>query len=274
MRLLILSDLHIEFGTFDVPKDIEYDVAILAGDIGVPGSKAIRWARRQSTFGAAKAVIALAGNHEFYGQVLQSELGAMRAAGDDSRVHFLDCNQYIMGGLRFLGCTLWTDFELAIVESHGERSDAQFAMNVCREALTDHRMIRTRVSEDADGAIARMLRPEDTVALHHAHRAWLAGALREPFDGPTVVVTHHAPHRGSLLPEFQDDWSAAAYVSELPKEFFEIPVLWVHGHVHASLDYRIGNCRVVCNPRGYLPAFQENNRPENERFNARLVIEV
>jgi len=27
--------------------------------------------------------------------------------------------------------------------------------------------------------------------------------------------------------------------------------LWTHGHTHYPFDYQIGECRIVCNPRGY-----------------------
>lgn len=29
------------------------------------------------------------------------------------------------------------------------------------------------------------------------------------------------------------------------------PMLWVHGHTHEAFDYRIGNTRVIVNPRAY-----------------------
>jgi predicted phosphodiesterase len=271
MRLLILSDLHIEFGTFEVPKDIEYDVAILAGDTGVPGDKAIRWAKRVSTFGRAKATIVVAGTREFYGTVMQRQQNEMRAAADNSRVHYFDCREGELDGVRFLGCTLWTDFALGIETPQGRRSDPAFAMRACREGLTDYQVIRTQVGEDLHSAIVRRLRPRDTLAIHKEHRTWLLAALKEPFDGPTVVITHHAPHRQSLAQEFEDDWASTAYVSELPDEFFEVPKLWVHGHTHRSFDYQIGNCRVMCNPRGYLSPGQG---PENERFDPRLAVDL
>jgi predicted phosphodiesterase len=71
VKLLILSDLHLEFGTFLVPK-VDYDVVILAGDIFVPGSKAMRWARRAGNFGETAPIVFVPGNHEFYEGVLRS----------------------------------------------------------------------------------------------------------------------------------------------------------------------------------------------------------
>jgi hypothetical protein len=35
----------------------------------------------------------------------------------------------------------------------------------------------------------------------------------------------------------------------------------VHGHIHASRDYRIGSCRVVANPCGYRRAAARRKIP-------------
>ncbi|WP_215884515.1 hypothetical protein [Acidithiobacillus sulfurivorans] len=29
------------------------------------------------------------------------------------------------------------------------------------------------------------------------------------------------------------------------------PAIWIHGHVHDRMNYRIGKTRVLCNPWGY-----------------------
>ena len=68
LRLLILSDLHLEIAAFVPPKGLEFDVVILAGDIHNPGSKVIQWARRTSVFGESVPIIVVPGNHEYYGR--------------------------------------------------------------------------------------------------------------------------------------------------------------------------------------------------------------
>ena len=129
-----------------------------------------------------------------------------------------------------------------------------------------------RVIGWTDDVAPRRLHPQDTLGLHRQHRDWLERCLAEPFDGPTVVVTHHGPHRGSLAPRFAADWVSTAYLSDLPPRFFDVPVLWIHGHTHASHDYAVGRCRVVCNPRGYqMPG---TTGPENPRFDPGLVVSV
>ena len=81
------------------------------------------------------------------------------------------------------------------------------------------------------------------------------------------MVTHHAPHPGSLHPRYQNDVLSAAYVSYLTAVIEAgKPDLWVHGHVHTSFDYRVGGTRILCNPHGY--------GSENAGFNPALVVEV
>jgi hypothetical protein len=269
MKLLVLSDLHLEFSDFEVPADADFDVALLAGDIVSPGSKAADWVRRSSALRRARAVLHVAGNHEFYDTTLQDELARLCARHDDAGppLHFLHCDQRVIDGVRFLGCTLWTDFALRIDTDEGPCSDVNRGMQASRGAMVDYRTIDFR-----EAARWRKLTPEDTAVLHRQQRAWLEAALVEPFDGPTVVITHHGPHRASLAPRFAGDWVSSAFINELPAHFFNVPVLWVHGHTHTSFDYRVGNCRVLCNPRGYQAAGRA--WPENRAFDPGCVVSV
>ncbi len=278
MKLLVLSDLHLEFAQFRVP-DVDYDVVILAGDISVPASKVRFWACRAKNFGEAKPIIFVPGNHEFYAGVMSSTLTAMRQASAGTNFHALDCRQVVVDGVRFLGCTLWTDFAVRIDTPEGLQSDAVAAAFEAGQVLADFRAIRVAetIAPAKPGAQAQNIRrqftPEDSLALHQQHREWLLEKLKEPFDGATVVITHHAPHRGSLAAQYANDWVSGAFVSELPSEFFEVPVLWVHGHTHTSFDYRVNQCRVVCNPRGYMLGW--NGRiPENDQFDPAFIVDL
>jgi predicted phosphodiesterase len=275
MKLLVLSDLHLEFADMAVPADADFDVAILAGDIVCPGSKAMAWASRPTTLQRAKAVILVPGNHEYYDRVMPDELAAMRRLAQASSLplHLLDCDTVVIDGVRFVGCTLWTDFQLRIDTADGPVADVARGLAAARRSMVDYRTIDVIDPAPRPGSPAtRKLTPEDTLALHRTQRNWLQQVLAEPFEGPTVVITHHGPHRGSLAPRFAADWVSTAFINELPPSFFEVPVLWVHGHTHTSFDYRVGGCRVLCNPRGY----QVGRRvvPENARFDAGRVVDV
>lgn len=267
MKLLVLSDLHLELSDLAIAEDLAFDVAVLAGDIVWPGTRLREWLARSPALRKAQAVVAVNGNHEYFDAVLQHQAALMQQAATPP-LFLLDPGELRLGGVRFLGCTLWTDFELRIDTADGPLSDRARGMACAARAMADYRCIAW-----SDGsATSRPLTPWDTLRLHQLQRDWLQAKLAEPFDGPTVVVTHHGPHRNSLAPRFAADWVSTAYLSELPESFFELPVLWVHGHTHSSHDYRVGGCRVLCNPRGYQTAAMA--RPENRAFRADLVLTV
>lgn len=232
MKLHILNDLHIEFEDF-VPPATTADVVILAGDIGV-GMEGLRWA--QARF-LDKPVIYVPGNHEFYHHdtALIEELKSQAT----DHINVLNDDQVIINGVRFLGSILWTDFAL-----FGE-ADKFFSMQAARQRMTDFSIIQNQ---------GQRFTPEDAIQLHTTSRDWLAAMLAEPFDGKTVVVTHHAPSSQSVHPRYAHDLLTPAFASNLENLMDNGRVdLWIHGHMHESFDYKVYGTRVVCNPRGYAP---------------------
>jgi hypothetical protein len=192
--------------------------------------------------------------------VWDKELAAMRMAAQGTNVQVLDRDVVVLesaqGPVRVLGVTLWTDFKLPVLGADGQwRGDARLAAAEAGLGLNDFSVIR--VPRTAPESGVRRLRPLDTVQWHRSARQWLLAALAEPWVGRTVVVTHHAPHPGSLAACFERSGLSPAFVNDLPAACFDGVDLWVHGHTHDSFDYPVprpggGTCRVVCNPRGYV----------------------
>ncbi len=242
MKLHILNDLHIEFENFE-PPETDADVVILAGDVGV-GMEGLRWAAVRFS---DRPVIYVPGNHEFYHQDI-ALIDELKAQAPD-HIHVLSDDQVIIDGVRFLGSILWTDFAL-----FGE-ANRFFAMQQARQQMTDFSII-----QNGD----RRFTPEDAIQLHAASRNWLKERLPEPFDGKTLVVTHHAPSSQSVHPRYANDLLNPAFASNLEGLMDDSrPALWVHGHMHESYDYEIYGTRVVCNPRGYAPnALNPDFRPD------------
>lgn len=79
--------------------------------------------------------------------------------------------------------------------------------------------------------------------------AWLTQELAKPFDGKTIVVTHHSPS-SMVVGDKHDGQFNAAYTNDWPQLIQEAD-LWVFGHTHESIDVELGGCRIVSNPRGY-----------------------
>lgn len=250
MKLHILSDLHLEFSTFEPPAT-DADVIVLAGDIG-KGNKGVYWARQAFP---DKPILYVPGNHEFYGTQRQETLALLNMAGQENGIHILDDAEIIIDGVRFLGCTLWTDFML-----FGEAKKAD-AMYEGRIFLNDFRVIQ---EEDKIP-----FSPARSIELHEQSLAWLKAKLDEPFDGKTVVVTHHLPSSQSVADRFKYSSLSACFASELDYLFGKMD-MWVHGHTHDNMDYEANGTRVICNPRGYVTYRDQ----ENFNFKPGLVIEV
>lgn len=281
MKIRVLSDLHLENGEPDVVPHARADLIVLAGDIHNHAAGP-RWAAE--TFDGEVPVVYVPGNHEYY----DGEFGALEAALHDAaasvdNVHVL--NNAVLtdpqGRWRVLGTTLWTDFALYGAD------DATLAasMEASRRAMLDFRgLIQTtwphhaptaqqsRTAQVMATGTPRDFTPADALALHRQARAWLERTLAEPFDGKTIVVTHHAPHRLSLAEKYAEDPVSAGFVNHLP-ELVRAPVsLWIHGHTHTPFDYTVNGTRVVCNPRGYPD--RRTGRLENPQFAWDMVIEI
>lgn len=261
LRIGVMSDLHIEFDRrigrrwqdqglpeshpafgpdLRAMKAARPDIVLLAGDIDAHDPMA--YAEQTAGYIGVPTVF-VAGNHDFYRTAFPQRLDELRHRDAEiSMVHFLENSTVTLSvgdeRLRVLGCTLWTDYEL-----HG-LAWAVEAMRLAKDWLNDHRHIFINSSAE--------FLPKDALEVHRRSLGWLEAQLREPFDGPTVVVTHHMPSGGSVPRRFRDDLLSAAFASNLDGLVNRSgAALWVHGHTHDSFDYHVGDTRILCNPRGY-----------------------
>ena len=157
----------------------------------------------------------------------------LRAAAHSTHVHYLENEQWIFGGVRFLGCALWTNFTIFGFDRRADCMDAS------ERAVNDYALIRVNPK-------FRRLTPLHTAILHRQSRKWLEERLAEPFPGRTVVVTHHAPSLRSVQSRFRDDPVTAAFAEDMEEFIYSHPIdLWIHGHTHHCVDYTIGTCRVL-----------------------------
>jgi predicted phosphodiesterase len=234
VRLYVLSDLHLERQPF-TPPPVQADVVVLAGDISI-GTSGVEWAREWAD---GRPVLYVVGNHELYGHSLPGLIDELRAAAAGSSIHVLENDELIVEGVRFLGCTLWSDFDFDGVDRRAE------AMLLSERVVNDYGQITV-------GSDGRALAPADTRRLHLSSRAWLDQRLRQPHPGPTVVVTHHAPLIRSRPSSPVLRALAGAFVSDVTELMGGDRVaLWIFGHTHRAADLDLRGTRVVSNPRGY-----------------------
>lgn len=253
MRLQILSDLHLSVAPLERPRVVG-DVVVLAGDIGRP-KDAMAWA---SGFDAP--VLYVPGNHEFYGGTIEDTVAELRELCAGTNVRLLERDEVVLGGVRFLGTTLWTDFRL-----HGDGDARASAMQLAQNLIRDFSRIRRNATAPDP------FTPAESAALFDVQATWLSARLAEPSALPTVVITHHAPSVRSVPARFADSplnpafASAAEYLIDGTRT-----TLWIHGHMHDSFDYVANGTRVLCNPRGYA----KNGVDENDGFDPMLTVEV
>lgn len=266
VKLLIYSDLHLDHCPFfDLQidgrrVDEAADMVVLAGDIH-EGVKGIRWARE--TF-PDKAILYVTGNHEYYDKHWSRLLDEFRVEALKYDVNFLEANGVDIQGVRFLGCSLWTDFELFgnDLRTH--------ALRRAKSSMNDYHYIAISRSPEFYWVHSKKLIPELTVRRHHGSVEWLQSKLAKGDPTKTVIVTHHAPHLNSVPERYASDILSTAYASDLTRLMGQAH-LWIHGHIHDSVDYVVNGTRVVSNPRGYM---LRNGAFENARFQQEFLIEV
>lgn len=256
-RFLVYSDLHYELGGKftlpDCPRG-EVDGVILAGDIS-KGAYAMRRAKAIADKLDAPAIL-VAGNHEFCGGVLEQVIEELRSLSDE-RVTFLEGNGKVIAGARVLGTTLWTDFNL-------NPELRQLALRGMPRFMSDYSEIRRRVEGGT-----KYIDTDFILKTHRRQIKWLGDALARKFDGPTVVVTHTAPSSRSIVSHKSTQIVSAGFASDLVSFICEHKIdVWVHGHIHDTVDYRIHNTRVVSNPYGY-----EGFEP-NYDFDPEFIVKV
>lgn len=252
MKLHVLSDLHLAIRPIEAPT-IDADVTVIAGDLGTP-DEAIAWARAFE-----RPVVLIPGNHEYHGHSIPGALRRLRELAEGTHVHVLANDALVIGGVRFLGTTLWTDYRL-----YDDAEARALAIAEAHRLIRDYRAIRL----DDDGT---PFTPLAAAALFADNARWLEERLAEPHDGPTVVVSHHAPSPRSVHPRFAESIVNPSFVSNAEHLLDARRVaLWIHGHAHDGFDYAVHGTRVLCNPRGHTC----HGAIENDRFDPRLVVEV
>ena len=254
MKVQILSDLHLEHGGTLPEHHGDADVIVVAGDL-VPYTNGLMELLAEC-WSTAPCIVYVLGNHEFYGGDIDDNRAKLAEECEKAGIHLLDPGTIRIEEVRFIGATLWTDFEL-----DGPTRTA-----------ASHILASQGVSDftGANRHRGRDFTTGESVERHRSDRAFIERELdRARRAGETaVVVSHHAPSPRCVRAWFQGDPFNPAFASNLDSliERYE-PALWIHGHMHDPVDERVGKTRILANPAGYR---HENNRG----FNPQLCVEI
>lgn len=250
-RIQVLSDLHLEASirtrVFQIP-DVGADVLVLAGDIhnGLQGLDYL--AKHNSRY---HRVIYVPGNHEFYGHDIETLHAQMKDKVKDlgmSNVHVVNNEVVSFRDIDFVCSTLWTDFQ--------RRNPV--SMEIARVSMRDYEQIMLN---------GKLILPYQILRIFNESRRFVEGFLESrDHSRRVVVVSHSAPSYRSRERRFNGDELTPSFCSDLDRVVAKANI-WIHGHVHESFDYYIGDCRVVCNPKG-------NDFLYNNSFDKDLVVAI
>ena len=257
MKVQPFSDLHFDVHPIKKIKIMDgVDVVVVAGDTCEGALKAFEQLRRIVPIEIP--IVMVLGNHEYYRRFIPNELALAHTQAPAFNIHILENETVTIGGdkgIQFIGATLWTNYE-----AFGDTRKSS-VMDACATGMNDHRLIGWQKQP------WRRFRPREAAIMHYQSATYIEQALTSSSADRCVVVTHHAVHWNSIDPKFANDPLTAAFVTDMTKliEKYQ-PAVWIHGHVHNSSDYRVGNTRIICNPHGY--------GAENPAFDGALVLEV
>jgi len=284
VKIQLLSDLHLESNPhFSATPTTGADVLVLAGDIGSYQSGSKLTALNIPDFGLGRfsplpvaeggagwpvPVFFLPGNHEYDGLDFDEAHLRLREACERLGMVWLERETVVLAGVRFIGCTLWTDFDaLADINPQvNPQADSLLTQQLqAREKAfraANFYLNKNHSFRHGQPMLANAVREEGLKSQH-----WLRRALAETFDGPTVVVTHFAPSLLSADPRYGLNAGTAGFCNGLD-ELLGSARLWLHGHLHCPADYVKDGCRVMANPLGYA------RKGEQDAFRPDLLITV
>ena len=281
MNIQLLSDLHLEAHPHFVPEPAPgADVLVLAGDVGSyqEGSQLAdqdfglaRFSPLPLGAGWPTPVLFVPGNHEYDAQDFDEAHARLRSTCDRLGIVWLERETLEMQGVRFVGTTLWSDFD-ALADHEGS-ADLGRRLKLRDKAFraANFYLRKTGGTRDGEPFLAEAMRDQALLC-----QQWLAQALAVPFAGPTVAVTHFAPSLLSADPRYGLVPGTAGFCNAIDG-LLPRASLWLHGHLHAPSDYTVQGeaqdgtpwqCRVVANPLGYA------RKGEQASFQPRCVIAV
>lgn len=183
------------------------------------------------------------GNHEYDALDIDATHARLRATCDRLGITWLEREVVVMDDrragagrrVRFVGTTLWSDFE-ALVPPAAPTTVQLKARHKADRAANFY--LRTTGSTRAGAPwLADAIREQSLVC-----QAWLRNALAEPFDGTTVAVTHFAPSLRSADPRYGMTPGTAGFCNALD-DLFPLARWWLHGHLHAPSHYTVSGTR-------------------------------
>lgn len=316
VKILLMDDIHLEGRPEDshysfrekislkvkeIKENGQLPIVIFAGDIG-EGVTGINWFRSIDC-----EIIYVLGNHEFWGQDYFEEIEAVKNLSTKpgyEHIHFLHNDTVVVHGVRFIGGTLWSTIgddypwynKNYIIRYHNVMGD--FKRITAKGWYTEDNIRRLKEylapHEVPESIVARTIENETFNPLLETEESlktsnYIFSELAKPFNGNTIVVTHHLPFREAWLryfnvpdtmlsPEKVNDESIyldvargktpytdkdllllGLYTNNLTENLRNVypPDFWVHGHLHKPINDFVLKTSIKSCPVGYFKQSKE-----------------
>jgi len=248
----LVSDLHLSFAKFKSISD-DADVIVIAGD---NGEGTIARNMLEFILSKGKQIVMIAGNHEYY--AIGKSKGKSMTQIDEywSNLHqeigdgfnYLNNSTCTIDGQRFMGTTLWghvpPDKEHIVTNPDAGLNDFMAII------VDGHKMRVSDYNELNRNAIS---------------------FLKDELHKDDVLITHNAISNLSIDEQYRGNQLNCCYVCNISELVIDRkPKLAVHGHVHNSSAYMLGDTPVLCNPRGYFGCINGWNLS----FDSQMVFDV
>lgn len=266
-----MSDLHLEAQPGYLPRPAPgAELLVLAGDIG---SYQRGSGLADSDFGLARVaplhgwpvpVLYVPGNHEYDALDFDETHARLRETCERLGITWLEREERVFGDVRFVGTTLWADFD-ALVLRPGEPEPT--LQQVLQQRHKAFRAANFYLQKAAALRYGRPMLAQEWREQALVCQQWLREALARPFAGTTVVVTHFAPSLASNDPRYGITPATAGFCNSL-QDLLAQAQFWLHGHLHCQHDYVERGCRVVANTLGYA------RKGEQEGFREQFVLDL
>lgn len=275
MDIRIVSDLHIDVnrqGNFGFRHE-KQDILLIAGDIAGSYTKELSWLQGL-TKDITCPIFVVAGNHLGYEYKFDidyyfnddKKIGTKQWSIDylkkncPSNIHYLDNDFVDIGDYIVFGGTMYSDYKLYPNKELSQKAGEQY--------LNDFRYV---YMVDKKQKIIRPVNTDDYIQWHRLFMRRLKACLKKT-DKNIIVLSHFAPSSKSISEKYRkgtDIAVNASYCSDLEKFILDNPriKMWVHGHMHDSFDYYVGNCHVICEPYGY----SRENKIGHRRYFGKLI---
>lgn len=248
MQVQVLSDVHIEFQKdlgIKFAKGLDTagsDVLIVAGDLcsGNPVLEEAQYYFLRTVAEKTPHVLYIIGNHEpYHSSIEEAHARARRIESQVPNLTFLEDEVAVIDGQRFVGCTLWFEEQFENYRWEMNLGDFHYIEDIRGEFNVYDRSARSQ--------------------------KFLDGEVKKG----DVVITHHMPHPKSLHPKYKGSPLNRFFLCDVSDVMVaRKPALWIHGHTHFGMEYKVGSTRVVCNPYGYEGYEFDNG------YHAKKTIEV